>query len=331
VPANPTVSVIIPVFNGERFIVDAVSSALSQTHSPMEVIVVDDGSKDETWRILEQLAGKCPALTIHTQPNRGVAHARNAALELATGDFVAFLDADDQWLPEKVELQLKILGEDPTVGVVGCRMRYMNSEGMLLRGASGVGHLTESMLSEVSNGRLVPFPLSSSIFRRSVLEQVGFFDTQLDLIPTGQVEDLDLFSRAAKRSRFASTSQVLGMYRLHGQSASAKKYKAQRMGARYIRARIRGLELGQELDWEEFASSYKLTLRQRHGDFGQLLYRRFGESMGSGRTLRTILWGVSALVASPRYALRRIAGQLSLRPGLEHSRPSATRRAGFDK
>ena len=98
----PNVSVIIPAYNAEAFIADTVQSVLDQTYQDFEIIVVDDGSKDGTVAALEPFGSR---VHVHTQTNGGVARARNAGVALASGEFIAFLDADDLWLPQKLERQ----------------------------------------------------------------------------------------------------------------------------------------------------------------------------------------------------------------------------------
>src|SRR5438552_18101942 len=110
------VSIIIPSFNSAQFVVDAVESALKQTAGEPEVIVVDDGSTDDTQARLAPCRDRI--VVIH-QANGGLSAARNTGLRAATGEFVGFLDADDAWHPRKVELQLKALHRDPKLGLVG--------------------------------------------------------------------------------------------------------------------------------------------------------------------------------------------------------------------
>src|SRR5215203_2066024 len=101
--ALPTVSVVIPVFNGERFIAEAIQSVLDQTFRDFEMIVVDDGSTDATERIVRQFSG---SLSYHRQENSGVGVARNLGVECSKGEWIAFLDADDVWYPTKLADQL---------------------------------------------------------------------------------------------------------------------------------------------------------------------------------------------------------------------------------
>lgn len=114
---QPSISVIIPAFNAAATIPAAIRSVLEQTRRPAEIVVVDDGSTDATAQVVSRLH---PDVILHRQPNRGCAHARNAGAEIAAGDWLAFLDADDAWLPDKLAQQVALTG-DPRVGVINCK------------------------------------------------------------------------------------------------------------------------------------------------------------------------------------------------------------------
>src|ERR1044072_7097933 len=109
---QPLVSVIIPVYNGARFLLAALESVFAQTYRPFEVIVVDDGSADDSGRIAQSFSG------VHyiRQANQGVAAARNTGIEAARGEFYAFLDQDDLWTPEKLRLQIQHMLNHPDLG-----------------------------------------------------------------------------------------------------------------------------------------------------------------------------------------------------------------------
>ena len=119
--ADPLISCIVPVFNGERFLAEALDSILDQTYGPLDVIVVDDGSTDATAEIA---AGYAPRITCLRQDNRGAATAKNLGVSASRGALIAFLDADDLWLPEKLERQAAWLRERP--GFCLCLTRFQN-------------------------------------------------------------------------------------------------------------------------------------------------------------------------------------------------------------
>jgi glycosyltransferase involved in cell wall biosynthesis len=110
--AAPLVSCIVPCFNGERYLDESIQSMLAQTHLPLEIIVVDDGSSDRSAAVVRRYGA---TLRYHRQDNRGPGSACNRGLELATGDFVAFLEQDDLWLPDKTRHQLAAFEAQPAL------------------------------------------------------------------------------------------------------------------------------------------------------------------------------------------------------------------------
>src|SRR5438034_9298591 len=133
-----TVSVIIPTYNYARYLAAAIESALAQTYAPLEIIVVDDGSTDDTLRILGAYGNR---LRVLRQANQGAGAARNAGIAAARGEYVAFLDSDDLWHPRKLELQLARFASDPDLGLVHCGVEVLDEQGrttgFLLDGLEG--------------------------------------------------------------------------------------------------------------------------------------------------------------------------------------------------
>ena len=115
---SPTVSVVIPCYNGERFIAQALRSVLAQTYAVVEILVIDDGSKDDSARLAESFG---PPVRVIRQPNQGESVARNRGIAEATGEWIAFLDADDDWMPEKIERQIAAVGSSDVASVTNVR------------------------------------------------------------------------------------------------------------------------------------------------------------------------------------------------------------------
>jgi glycosyltransferase involved in cell wall biosynthesis len=125
---QPLVTIITPCYNAARTVLDAIASARAQSHRPIEIIAVDDGSKDETLALLRQVAGDDLEVIV-CEKNGGVAAARNRALRAARGEFIAFLDADDTWAPTKIERQLAIIAANPGMVMIGCRAEAFHRDG----------------------------------------------------------------------------------------------------------------------------------------------------------------------------------------------------------
>ena len=206
---RPLVSVIIPAYNAAATLDRAVASALSQTYRPLEVLVVDDGSTDATPQVVARLGD---AVRSVRQPNQGVSVARNEALRRARGDLIAFLDADDEWLPEKLERQVAFLHEHPEIGLLytlavvvdgtGRERGFIPRDG----GADAYAHLYFA-------NRI---PTSTVLVRAEVLRRAGEFDPALRI-----AQDYDLWLRIAADTPFAGLREPLVRYHAHGAGISA--------------------------------------------------------------------------------------------------------------
>jgi glycosyltransferase involved in cell wall biosynthesis len=202
------VSVIIPAFNAELFIADTIRSALAQTHSDVEIIVVDDGSTDGT---LERLQAFSSRVIIQRQPNSGVAAARNSGAAVATGEWLAFLDADDLWLPNKLERQL------------ACARSPMVYTDRYNIGARGGLPAIQSQSTPMYDGDLfLPLLLegnfitaSSVLLRRDVFADLEGFCEELH-----GTEDWDLWVRLAAGLEIDFLREPLVQYRFHEKGIS---------------------------------------------------------------------------------------------------------------
>lgn len=304
--SRPLVTVVVPAYNAAAFVGDAVWSALRQTYARLEVIVVDDGSTDGTQAVLGTI--RDPRLGVFRTANRGAGAARNTGWRTGRGELVAFLDADDIWLPRKIEEQVAFLSAHSEVGLVGSKMWHMAPSGRRL-GITGT-MLDDQGLERVRRAQLMPFPLSSVVVRRWVLSAVGGFDEGPAL---ATVEDLDFVARACRVTKAACVTQILGMYRLTAGSLSARHFRSQRLGTRYVQERLKVEDDGRELDWETFRASCGLSWCQRWQDFVRGTYRRAGVYAAEGKWLSAIALGAVALVLGPRYTLRRFYTQQAWR------------------
>ncbi|MEG4488434.1 glycosyltransferase [Microcoleus sp. D2_18a_B4] len=203
---TPLVSVIIPVYNGSRYIVQAVESALGQTFTNLEIIVVDDGSSDRTQQVLQPYFDRIRYIY---QENQGVASARNIACQLAQGEFLAFLDADDYFLPSKLEKQLACFDADPTLDMV--------QTGWLMVDETGKNIFEMKPWQQAPKLDLESFIIfkcvrpSAMMLRRKWWEKLGGFNDNFPL-----AEDLDFALRLAlKGCKAVWLEEILTCYRQH--------------------------------------------------------------------------------------------------------------------
>ena len=203
------VSLIIATFNHARFLGAAIDSALAQTLGAVDVIVVDDGSTDDTPAVLARYAGRVRVLR---QPNRGLAAARNAGLAAARGTYVAFLDADDVMAPTKLAAQLEMLERSPTIGWTYCdvlietvatRTTVTASE----RFGYGARALDGWLFPELIHGNFIP--AIAPMIRRTALDAAGGFDERLTAL-----EDWDMWLRLSLIAEARYTPAVLVTYRI---------------------------------------------------------------------------------------------------------------------
>jgi glycosyltransferase involved in cell wall biosynthesis len=189
------VSVIIPAYNAEPYIAETLHSVLAQSFTDLDVIVVDDGSTDHTAQIVESLVQKDGRVSLVVQPNGGVTAARNAGIAVARGEWLAFLDANDIWYPQKLERQLQSFQQsDRSVGLVYCWFALIRETSDFAGGYIAFtfcGNVTPALtyLNFIGNA-------SAPLIRRSAIEAVGGFDIALDTgkpLPGGG--DLDMFYR----------------------------------------------------------------------------------------------------------------------------------------
>jgi len=211
----PLVSVITPAYDAERSIREAASSALNQSMSDLEVIVVDDGSRDGTAAIVAEMAAGDPRLHLVRKSNGGVSSARNAALAAASGEFLALLDSDDLWDPGFLEGQIDIFRARPDVDIVVGNARELGGrrDGQPSRPCPDLRGDPDS--SAIIADETAVFIMS--MFRRAVYERIGGFDEALRTN-----EDYEYWLRAAVAGfRFARNDRPLGHYRRSARSLSA--------------------------------------------------------------------------------------------------------------
>jgi glycosyltransferase involved in cell wall biosynthesis len=205
---TPAVSVIVATFNYGRYLAGALESALAQTMSDLEIIVIDDGSTDETQQVIRSHLAD-PRVRYHKTDHRGQPAAKNAGIRLARAPLVAFLDADDLWLPAKLEKQLALFAADPTLAVVYSRRILIDEWGRPLQ-FSQPDLARGNVLAAMFRKNFICF--SSAVIRREVLEDVGLFDEDLAL-----AIDYDLWLRIARHYRFDYVDEPLVKYRTgHG-------------------------------------------------------------------------------------------------------------------
>lgn len=212
----PRVSVIIPTFNCAGYIARTITSVLSQTYKDFEIIVVDDGSTDETGEIVSRFSDK---LTYHYRPNLGLSNARNTAVSISSGEFIAYLDADDMWFPKKLQRQVAYMDEHPECGLAHSNVIYIDEDDQPIS-PEWSSHADRSVLaqgnclSELLKGCM--FQVPTVIERRVCFDEVSGFDERFK-----RVEDyLHWIKLQLKGHSFGYINEPLAMYRMRTGSLS---------------------------------------------------------------------------------------------------------------
>lgn len=204
------VSVNIPVYNGSDYIRDTLESVLAQTVKDFEIIIIDDGSNDGSGQVIKEF--KDSRIKYFFQENKGIGAARNAAIEMSQGEYIAFLDQDDLWLPTKLEEELAMFDKGRDIGLVFCNTIFFSYKGDLFsyygKEKPPQGMVFRQLL------RKYFLSLETVMVRRSVLETVGLFPDYM------MAEEYDLFLRIAYKFPFGYVDKALSKYRLHDKNYS---------------------------------------------------------------------------------------------------------------
>ncbi len=245
------VSIIIPCYNSEQWIAEAIGSCLHQTYSPLEIIIIDDGSTDDSLQIVRQYAAQYPASIFYeTGPNRGGCAARNRGLALATGDYVLFLDADDLLEPETIAGQVAAADGRKNV-VVASPWRFLQWTGKSwLEIAAPAGHIGDPLVAELRHGDYIP--VQALLWPRDLVIALGGWDESLWANQDG---DLRLRARLAG-CEFVTSAQGGFIYRRYSSNTVSGKptYRA-------LESKIRVFEkVEEQLRQSDRLEQYKIDL-----------------------------------------------------------------------
>ena len=215
--SKPLVSVIIPCFNSELFIQDCVESVLKQTYENIEIILIDDGSTDESLSKIEQFSTK---IMILKKENQGAASARNLGIRNSNGSYIAFLDSDDIWHPEKIERQVQRITEKQ-LDLVYCGGESFGHIGVTTTYAPEFSGDCYRKFLEFPTRAIIVLGCSTAMIRKSILELSGDFDSEF----SGAAEDWDFFRRFCKYGKVDFLNESLVKYRVHDMNVSTRGIK----------------------------------------------------------------------------------------------------------
>jgi hypothetical protein len=217
---SPTVSVIMPVYNAERYVAQAIESILAQTFTDFEFIIIDDGSTDSSLKILQKYAAKDTRIKLISRENKGFVPTLNEMLSQAKGEFIARMDADDIAMPERFAHQVEFLQRQPQVVCLGGSQEWIDEADNLLAVCEAAEH--NDYIQQLALAGHTPINHPSAMIRRTAILAVGGYEQQLE--PS---EDLDLWLKLGEIGELANLKEVVVKYRLHSQSVSEAKQSLQ--------------------------------------------------------------------------------------------------------
>lgn len=211
----PTVSINLCCYNSEKFLEETIQSICTQTYKDWELIVINDGSTDSTERIIQKYITDGWPIVYHSQANAGLGRSRNKAIELSQGEFIAFIDHDDLWMPQKLEMQIPLFA-DPEVGLVYSDAIYFNEESNSHRLYQSRAYYTGRCFPQLLTDYFLC--LQTVVIRKTTLNSLTYwFDAEFNMS-----EEVDLFARIGYKWKFAMVNEPLAKWRVHSSSLTWK-------------------------------------------------------------------------------------------------------------
>lgn len=275
------VSILMPVYNGSAFLDRSIGSVLKQSYANWEIIIVDDHSSDNSSEVVKKYLNDKRIILKQNDCNKGIAASRNLALKQAKGDFIAILDQDDEWLPQKLEKQMRLFNSlDSTFGLVYCNTKVQFENGHVQPFKKDIAP-QQSIEENFKKLYLTNYISSLTVvFRKECIQKVGYFNENIQW----GGDDYDLWLRISAQYKFAFVDEVLCIRHEHGKNFSHAKKKMM----------YGSLETGNELI--ENKPERKTLLNQRTA----LLYYRYGiETLKTGPLTEGLNFVIKALFTSP--------------------------------
>ena len=311
---NSDASFVIPVFNGERYLGEAIQSCLDQTLMPQSIIVVDDASTDGTANIIRSFAATYPdiVMPVFREKNGGRSLARNSGIEKVSTEYCLFLDADDLAEPNRVERQVAFMERNPDVFASSSFVSYIDEKGRSFSKGKLDVLTREQFANQMKNDEVIGFFTSATIVRTSVFRKEGILFREV----FRQAQDMDLWNRISERHVILAQPEYLSRYRIHGGSVTNRKYYRSRLFYEYVRDCMRRRRHGEgERSWEAFQeawrsrpfwqkfSSWRKTTAKKY-------YHEAGFALARRQYVLVLAFFVVSLFLQPSYASRRTLSKL---------------------
>lgn len=248
-----SVDVIIPAYNTAKYLAAALDSVMAQTFDDWRILLVDDGSTDNTAEVVAPYLDRLgPKIKYIRQENRGLPAARNTAIRASDAELLALLDADDVWLPNRLADSVAAMAQRPQAGLAYGLVTLIDSEGKTGTTFAGNPKFVEGNIAPQIYMRKVELPCPTITFRRSAVDEAGMFDETMRA-----TEDRDLWLRIALKYEVAFVPKVLAYYRISSSSMSADPQRMLQAQLRFIRKHYGAKGCGWSARQVAFARAYK--------------------------------------------------------------------------
>jgi glycosyltransferase involved in cell wall biosynthesis len=304
---SPTISVVMPAYNSEKYIGRAIESILNQTHRDLELIIGEDRSTDSTWDIINEFAARDPRIKVfRNEKNSGSATTINHAVALATAPVIAAMDSDDVSVPYRLERQFELLRAQPEIAIVGSYVSHINDHEEVLS-LSKTGPASVSEFEDLrSRGEPTMVFGGTAMFEKRRFEALGGFDASLRA-----AADIEFCDRMSQVGPVVAIPEALVLYRVYGTSNVMIRFREGRSTHRFLAARRTARAAGNPLPTRAEYLAYERTMplwrrfNVWRDDFAQFYYRKAGLAFGEKHRARTGLYLVAAGIVKPLFVLSR--------------------------
>lgn len=269
------ISVVMPAYNASQFLAQAIDSVLAQTWRDFELLIINDGSTDNTLEISEAYAARDSRIRVYTHANMGIAPTLNRGISLAVNEWVFRMDADDLMRPNRMERQLSFIAEHPELAVASSLIRHIDSKNRVIGKAVSPLFTHEAVNKLVAANELIGFSHPAAALRKSAVLAVGGYRQEF-----WPAEDIDLWNRLVEKGyKILVQPEYLLDYRMHGNTISSAAASLNRTKVRWLKECMLRRRAGMpELDWESFLQKQRSTplltrFNWRRKDLAKTLYK----------------------------------------------------------
>ena len=328
------ISVVMPAYNADKYIIEAIESIMKQTYKNFEFIIIDDGSTDQTFEIIssyEKMDGRIRGLS---QENKGISRTLNRLIYEAKYEWIAIMHADDIALPKRLEKQIAFAKLYPKLVACGSYAYHINENSKVLS-LSKVGPTTEEeFYVRCKKGEIIHLIHPTMLLRKDVVIKVGGYNSVFD-----GSEELELLSRLLVLGQILTIAEPLMLYRIHSSSVTMRRFFDMRVFSRYVRAYQHARANGNKpKTWGKFKNEYENApvfsrFRRYMDDLSQFYYRKFAVMVAGERYLYAMTLFLLSALLNPKYAVSRAWNQrfsIEARCFLDSSKALIDRKSGND-